>query len=78
MFSDKRIVPALCYVMSIVTFLGGVWICVLVFQATTTSGLIKQWMWLYTATIAGIIFSDVLIATTLSCYLKKAEYWLGR
>lgn len=77
-FSGTCYVPALFYAMSTIVCLAAIFISVATFQAKTTSGFIRQWMWSYTATLSGIVVSDGLIAATLCYYLKKSELSLAR
>lgn len=77
-FSGKHGIPALCYVMSAVTHLAGIWVCVAAFRAKTISGFIQQWAWLHTATVSAILVSDGMIAIAFCYYLWKVELWLGR
>jgi ATP/ADP translocase len=77
-FSGSHYLPALCYLMAVVTCVGGLWVCVVMFQAEATSELVEEWGWLYTATISGIVILDLLIAVILCYYLKRSQRWLGR
>jgi hypothetical protein len=77
-FSGSRYIPVLCYLLATVTCAGGLWVCIVAFQAKTLSELVGECRWLYTATLSGIMSSDLLIAATLCYYLKRSQRWLGR
>jgi hypothetical protein len=77
-FSGSRYAPGLCYILATATFGGGIWLCVVAFQAKTTSGLVGEFKWLYIAAMSGIVISDMLIAATLCYYLRRSQRWLGR